>query len=308
MYGIEKSYPQAVIGMINSKQSAVKASEVKIGALKITDKTKYDLIFDRISHHIPMYLSYLKFAALNGIKVINNPFWNCSDNNFMHTVFAQKNKLKTPKTVLLPSKEIPDGVAPDELHNLIYPLNWEEVFEYIGFPAFLKSNMGHSSYNAYKIYNPHEFFSAYDLTGKTTMILQESIAYEQYFRVFVIGKKNIRILSYDPVKPLHLRYENSETTVNQKLRREIEKTTLLITDFFDYEFNSIEFAVKDNIPYIVDFLNPAPRADKEYLWKEDFEWILENTVDLLLRKVNEEVKEKLITTVDSSKIAKIKSK
>ena len=44
-----------------------------------------------------------------------------------------------PKTVILPHKSHPPGTTDRSMRNLVYPLDWEEVFEYIGFPAFLKA-------------------------------------------------------------------------------------------------------------------------------------------------------------------------
>lgn len=287
LYGIEKSFPQTLINYLNSKKNGIKASEVKIGALKSTDKPQYNLILDRISHQVPMYISYLKFCKLNGVYVINNPFWNCADNNFMHTVFAVKNKFKTPKTVLLPSKEIPEGTAHETLHNLIYPLNWDDIFDYIGFPAYLKPNDGHNSLYTYKVYNPSEFFSAYDISGRKNMIIQEALDYEAYYRVFVIRKELVRIVSYDPIKPLHLRYTNEPLNLSIKLKNEIVKIAKLISTHFDYDFNSIEFAIKDNNLYVMDFLNAAPKCDREILDSNSFDWLLENTAQMLIDYVNQ---------------------
>lgn len=282
LYGSEKSFPLELIKYINSKKSEAKASSIIIGAVKNNDKTNYDLIYDRISHFVPMYQSYLKMAIYSGCKVINNPNSNCIDNNFFQTVFAKKNKLKVPKTVLLPSKELPDGINPEHLHNLMYPINWEEVFDYVGFPAILKPNKGYNLFNAYKVYNPSEFFSAYDLTGKTTMILQESIDYDVYYRAFTIGKNDVRIVEYNPIKPIHLRYNRGETQISSKLSKEINKIAATISDFFELYFNSVEIAVKDNVPYIINFLNPAPKCDKELMWEEDFNWLIEKTGDMLI--------------------------
>ncbi len=282
LFGAEKSFPIELIKYINDKKSDAKASSILIGAVRNNDKANFDLIYDRISHFVPMYQSYLKMAMYNGTKVINNPNSNCIDNNFFQTVFAKKNKLKVPKTVLLPSKEIPEGINSEHLHNLMYPINWDEVFDYIGFPAILKPNKGYNLFNAYKIYNQSEFFSTYDLTSTNTMILQENIQYDEYYRAFTIGKNEVRIVEYNPIKPIHLRYNKEETTINSKLKKEISKVALLIADFFELYFNTVEFAVKDNVPFIINFLNPAPKCDKELMNESDFNWLLEQTGDLLI--------------------------
>jgi glutathione synthase/RimK-type ligase-like ATP-grasp enzyme len=286
LYGIEKSFPQTVIDFINENFKGFKAEELKIGAVKINDKFKYDVILDRVSHLIPFYQAYLKAAIVEGTKVVNDPFTSNADNNFYHSVLSTSLKINTPKSVIIPSKELPDGTNPEMMHNLIYPLNWDDVFDYIGFPAYLKPNIGHAAHTAYKIYNKHEFFSTYDLTGKMTMILQENIEFDEYFRVFTIGRKDTRILRYDPIKPLHLRYYKEATVIDEKLRKELEKISLKICNNFNYDFNSSDFAVKDGKPYVIDWLNVSPVCDKEFMFADDFNWLVETTSAFLISLVN----------------------
>ena len=41
--------------------------------------------------------------------------------------------------------------------------------------------------------------------------------------------------------------------------------------------DTIEFAVQDDIPYAIDYLNPAPDADKSSVQEANFEWVLHHT-------------------------------
>jgi hypothetical protein len=47
-----------------------------------------------------------------------------------------------PPTVILPHHTHPPDTTDKSMRNLMYPLNWEEVFAYVGFPAFLKPYAG----------------------------------------------------------------------------------------------------------------------------------------------------------------------
>ena len=51
------------------------------------------------------------------------------------------------------------------MRNLEYPLNWDEIFDYVGFPAFLKPHDGGGWKSVYKVDSPQEFFAAYDESG-----------------------------------------------------------------------------------------------------------------------------------------------
>ncbi|MEI9976731.1 MAG: hypothetical protein WDO73_34540 [Ignavibacteriota bacterium] len=100
------------------------------------------MIVDRISHDIPFYRSYLKNAILCGAKVINNPFWWSADDKFFNYALAAKLGVAVPPTVLLPHKSHPPGTTDRSMRNLEYPLDWDGIFRYVGFPAFLKPHDG----------------------------------------------------------------------------------------------------------------------------------------------------------------------
>ena len=54
-----------------------------------------------------------------------------------------------------------------------------------------------------------------------------------------------------------------------------------------YDFNTVEFAVRDGIPYAIDFCNPAPDADRNSVGEENFQWIIEHAAKLAIEKAKE---------------------
>lgn len=287
-YGMDHSFPEDLIDLINAKKPrGIIAESIKIGPIRMDLPLNYSVILDRVSNEVPFYRSVLKKAIVEGCHVINNPFWNCADDNFFHSVLSGKIDIKIPKTVILPSKDHPPGTSSESFVNLIYPIDWHELFDYVGFPAYIKPNIGISGNNAYKIYNPQEFFAAYDFTGSRVMLLQESIEAEEYLRCIIINKNEVRIIKYDPGKPLHLRYIHDNSMIDLKVKAQIEKLCLKICNALGFEFNSIEIALKDGIPYAVDFLNPVPVIEKAFLMKEDYDWILETSANYLINLAKE---------------------
>lgn len=283
MFGMEQSFPQAVEETINTmKIPGIKAETIEIGAPGNNDNPNYHVIFDRVSDFVPFYKTFLKNAALNGSRVVNNPFWSCADDNFFHASLAKKIGIDFPRTVVLPTKELPAGTSSGTMNNLKYPLNWDDIFNYVGFPAFLKPNKGNGLYNVYKVYNPQEFFSAYDLTGSRVMILQQNIDFEKYFRCFVIGQKQFRIMNFDPTKPQHLRYAPNPLTLDEKLKNKIEKLSIKISSALGFDFNSVDFAIHDGKPFVIEFLNPQPNIEQEFLHDDNFNWLVKNTADYLI--------------------------
>ncbi|TAN19481.1 MAG: hypothetical protein EPN37_03555 [Chitinophagaceae bacterium] len=275
LFGVENSFPQAFINKVNSKnEETIIAEPVSIDKAIQGEPSGYAVIIDRISQDVPFYRSFLKNAALRGTAVINNPFWWSADEKFFNNCLATKIGVPVPKTVLLPSRELPPDTSNESFKNLAYPLDWEAIFNYTGFPAYMKPFAGGGWKSVYKLHNKEEFFEKHAETGQLVMMLQEEITFESYFRCYCIGGKHVRIMPYEPRNPHHLRYHATHP-LDGNLLRLIENYTIRLNQFLGYDFNTVEFAVRDGIPYAIDFCNPAPDADKHSVGEENFEWVVE---------------------------------
>jgi hypothetical protein len=199
LFGMENTFPAALVERINAMNAAgITAEFVQIGDVRMAEGCGYDVIVDRISHDIPFYRAWLKNSALCGSKIINNPFWWSADDKFFNYALATKLGVAIPPTVLLPHKEHPTGTTERSMRNLHYPLDWESIFKYIGFPAFLKPFDGGGWRDVYKINDREEFFSAYDQTRTLCMTLQRAVNFKEYFRCYVVGQEQVHIMPYDP--------------------------------------------------------------------------------------------------------------
>ena len=166
----------------------------------------------------------------------------------------------------------------------MYPLDWDEVFEYIGFPAFLKPYSGGGWKSVYKVDNPDEFFRAYDDTGDLCMTLQTGVEFKEYFRCYVVGQQKVHVMQYDPRLPHAQRYVHEPRPVDPALLARVESDARKLCVALGYDLNTVEFAVEDGIPYAIDFLNPAPDADYHSVGPENFEWIVNAVADLAIEK------------------------
>ncbi|MGB9265708.1 MAG: hypothetical protein WCB56_09675, partial [Terriglobales bacterium] len=244
LFGMENTFPPALVEKINSKKVAgVTAEFVKIGGIRMDEPKKYDVIIDRISQDIPFYRAYLKNAALQGTIVINNPFWWTADDKFFNYAMAHKMGVAIPPTVILPHHTHPPDTTDKSMRNLIYPLNWEEVFAYVGFPAFLKPYAGGGWKHVYKVDSPEEFFENYNRTGDLCMTLQHGVEFEDYYRCYVVGQEKVHIMKYDPKAPHHERYVKGNPQPGPKLKERIEKDALALCCALGYDLNTVEFAV-----------------------------------------------------------------
>jgi hypothetical protein len=289
LFGMENTFPPAVIARINEISgeisTPVRAEFAKIGATDMEVPSGYDLIIDRISHDIPYYRAYLKNAVLHGAIVINNPFWWSADDKFFNYALAAQLGVAVPKTVLLPSQRPPPDTTSMSMRNLIYPLDWNEVFRTVGFPAFLKPHSGGGWKHVYRVNNEPEFFDAYHRTGDLVMTLQEGIEFDDYVRCYCVGREKVRIMRFDPRKSHEGRYVCDASPLDPPLERRITDDCLTLNQALGYDFNTVEFAIRDGVPYAIDFLNPAPDADLNSVGPENFRWVVNAVAEMAVERV-----------------------
>ncbi len=288
LFGQENTFPPAFVERVNSKkEKGITAEYVKIDQAAQGEPCGYDVIIDRISQDVPFYRAYLKNAALSGTAVINNPFWWTADDKFFNNALMTKLNVPVPKTVLLPSNQHPPDTNENSFRNLAYPLNWESMFNYVGWPAFFKPFAGGGWKNVYRLNNPDEFFKAYNETGELVMMLQEEIVFDTYFRCYCLDRKDVHIMQYDPRQPHHLRYAKGKMKVENKVLLQVKEAVLDINNALGYDFNTVEIAMRKGVPYAIDFCNPAPDADIHSVGEENFEWIVEASANMAIRKAKE---------------------
>ncbi len=285
LFGMENTFPGALVDKINSMEiEGIQAEFVHVGGVRMAKHSGYAVIVDRISHDMPFYRAYLKNAALTGTQIINNPFWWSADDKFFNYALASKLGVAVPRTVLLPHKQFPPEITVRSVRNLEFPLDWDGIFEYVGFPAFLKPHDGGGWRDVFHVHNREEFFAAYDKTRDLCMTLQAAVKFKEYFRCYVVGQSEVRIMPYDPSRPYEQRYVLDPPAYDKKLLKRVEKDALTLCQALGYDLNTVEFAVEDGVPYAIDFMNPAPDADLHSVGKESFDWIVDAVARLAVKK------------------------
>jgi hypothetical protein len=290
LFGQERSFPPAFVERVNQKTGVkeIVAEFVKIDKVVQGEPCGYDVVIDRISQDVPFYRAWLKNAALTGTAVVNNPFWWSADEKFFNNALATKIGVAVPRTVLLPSNNPPPDTNDNSFRNLEYPMNWEEIFSYVGWPAFFKPFAGGGWKNVYKLHNSEEFFRAYNETGQLVMMLQEEVKFDMYFRCYSIDQRNVRIMPYEPRHPYHLRYQTEWQTPPEILQK-VHDGVLALNQYLGYDLNTVEFAIREGVPLAIDFCNPAPDAEAASVGQANFEWVVEAVSDMAIRKARAHV-------------------
>ncbi|RNI23018.1 ATP-grasp domain-containing protein [Rufibacter latericius] len=285
LFGQEKTFPQAFVDRINQKKEKdITAEFVQIDKVMQGESNGYDVIVDRISQSVPFYRAMLKNAAMTGTAVINNPFWWSADEKFFNNALAVKLGIPVPKTVLLPSRDMPEDTNANSFRNLSFPLDWDGIFNYVGFPAYMKPYDGGGWRDVYKLHDAEDFFDKFNQTGQLVMMLQEEIIFDDYFRCYCIGGEHVRIMQYEPRNPHHLRYEHGKAPAAKAILDKVREYVITLNQYLGYDFNTVEFAIRDGIPYAIDFCNPAPDAELTSVGEENFEWVVETAATYAIQR------------------------
>lgn len=276
LFGQEDTFPWAFVEEVNRQANGKFLAEaVSIDKILQAEPLDYAVIIDRISQDVPFYRAALKNAAICGTAVINNPFWWSADEKFFNNALAVKVGVPVPKTALLPSRDLPTDTNGNSFRNLKYPLDWEGILQYVGFPAYMKPHDGGGWKSVYKLEDVNDLFAKHAETGQLIMMLQEEIQFDSYFRCYCIGRKHVRIMHYEPRNPHHARYQ-ADFKVSDKLMKLIEEYVIRLNVALGYDFNTVEFAVRDGVPYAIDFCNPAPDADVHSVGQENYDWVVKH--------------------------------
>jgi len=278
--GREWSWPPAFIEEVNERKDGVTAEYVKLGGTRMNAPSEYAVIVDRISHEVPYYRSFLKNAMLQGTRVVNNPFMWTADDKFFEASLATRLGVASPKTIVLPNKEYVPGIVHNEsLRNLAYPVPWNDHVDYLGgFPLVLKDAHGGGWRGVYVVHSMDELYQRYNESGLLTMVLQEYIKWDNYTRCMCIGQEDIYVSKYDPVNRRYLKHDLSD-----ELHARIVRDSLTLVRALGYDMNTVEWAVRDGVPYAIDFMNPAPDMDINSCGYEYHRWCVEKMADMCIR-------------------------
>ncbi|HEU5185764.1 MAG TPA: hypothetical protein VFU01_14415 [Gemmatimonadaceae bacterium] len=281
LVGREWSFPPAFIDEIRRRDVGVEAEFVTLGGTRMDEPVPYSVIIDRISHEVPYYRTYLKYASLQGATVVNNPFMWSADDKLFGASLATRLGVASPRTVALPNKEYVPGIVHEEsLRNLQYPLDWKAIVDYVGMPCILKDAHGGGWRDVYVCRSLDELLHHYNQSARLTMIVQEFIEWEQFVRCLVIGQRDVLPMKYDPRER---KYLVEHEHLSPELGRRIVDDSLTLVRALGYDMNSMEWAVRDGVPYAIDFMNPAPDMDVYSLTPHYFDWAVSRMADLAIR-------------------------
>jgi hypothetical protein len=121
------------------------------------------------------------------------------------------------------------------------------------------------------------------------MTLQESIEFDQFVRCYCVGQQEVMIMAYDPRKPYLSgeQYVHDPNYLAPALAERVANDVRTLCTALGYDINTVEFAIKDDVPYAIDFMNPAPDAELASVGEFYHTWIVNAVIDLVFKRLSE---------------------
>jgi hypothetical protein len=293
--GREKEMPEAVMSILNNRYEGIAAEMVKLGGTFLDEPVPYDVIIDRMSHEIPYYHAYVKYAALSGCYIINNPFVWANDTKFFAGALMRKLGILTPRTAVLPNKDVAAETVPDSFRNLSYPMDWQAIIDYIGSPAIFKDVRSGGRRFAHRVNNVEELIQRYDESGTRTMILQQVIESNHQYHCIVIGGRQTLLMPYSLETS---RYYEAE--LDDHVAGKMIDIALHIADVYGYDINMTEFVLQGEDVYLINATNPSPLIGLNLMTEMQFNWICDEIAALAALRTKDPVPLRMPVQLPSS--------
>jgi hypothetical protein len=121
------------------------------------------------------------------------------------------------------------------------------------------------------------------------MTLQAAVDFDQFVRCYCVGQEEVMIMAYDPRKPYLSgeQYVHNPDYLAPKLADRVRKDVRTLCTALGYDLNTVEFAIKDDVPYAIDFMNPAPDAELASVGEFYHNWITNAVTDLVFKRLEQ---------------------
>ena len=285
LVGREWSWPPQFIETVNKRNAGVVAEYVKLGGTRMNEPVPYAVVIDRISHEVPYYRSYLKHAVLQGDDRRQQPVHVDGRRQvFRIDVGRQARRRPARRPSSCPTR-ITCRVSSDTkaCATSITRSTGKRIVEYVGMPCVLKDAHGGGWKEVY-ICQTH---------GRAAAPLQPvRPADDGACRSSSTGSIMSAACAWgsEEVLPMRVRPARSASTIVRAGLSDAGAGTAhrraircKLVRALGYDMNTVEWAIRDGVPYAIDFMNPAPDMDVNSLTPHYFEWAVKHMADLAIR-------------------------
>ncbi len=268
LLGMEEDWPRAFesiaerLGVFSyaGQRHAIDIERVQIEPFNLRDKSRHDLVIDRLAHWYYHPREWLKkIALMDDVYLLNSPFTFQSMEKHSAYCAMMRLGMKVPETVLVPYKNPIDNVRwayTSARYNL--PFELEDIAHRMGYPMYMKPFDGGAWRGVSRIDNDEDLWAAYNESGEMLMHLQKAVEpYEVFARALTIGPESM-VMNFRPDEPMHNRYAVDHDFLPPAVGQEAVTIAQTVNAFFRWEFNSCEMLIQGNEVLPIDYANACP--------------------------------------------------
>jgi hypothetical protein len=202
----------------------------------------------------------------------------------MAGAIARKLGLLTPRTMVLPNKDVATDTVPDSFRNLSYPMDWQAIIDHIGSPAIFKDIASGGRRFAHRVNTVDDLLQRYDESGTRTMVLQQVIESNHQYHCLVLGGEKTLLMPFSLEKGAYFELEDGQ---DRWAFDRIAELSRQITRIYGYDINMTEFVVKDDQLYLINATNPSPLIGRDLMTAAQFDCICGEITDLAVLRTSE---------------------
>jgi hypothetical protein len=273
----EETFPAALEHEVTNRLGESCISALALGGLNPASLSQYSVILDQVSNRVPFFRSFLRLEIRRGALVLPELAAVEKLDRLVLAQIALELKIPVPVTVAIPSKEHPPEVDSNDLGNLVYPLNWDEILNEVGLPARFRP-LELSNSKEVSVKNLSELWDQYGKTAHQLMILQSRVKSKCSVMVVVIGDQNTLLGSKQPDG----RFSNTGLPAQQQ--SEMNELAAKLAAACGISFCSVEWGWDGERFWLEDF-NPYPQLDWWSLGEAHFSRVVSLTADYVVAQL-----------------------
>lgn len=270
--GILEFHDNEFIRSVVAGLGDIQTEFLKAGQLPHPSPSPFRVIVDRVSFCDPFLRHLMRYWSLGGTYVLNNPFFTQIFDKLSELLVYDRLSIHHARTMLLPRVNRTENVT-----EMVVQPDWSALEAQVGFPCILKPVDGYAWQDVFKVENPAALRSLYESFKDTrTLIVQEFVKHESYYRAFCVGTKDVYVVRWTP-QPFDMgEYALPGPDAQDGLREIITEKTVALNAALGLDFNTVEWCVTpDGTPVVIDSYNDVPDVRREKLPPACYDWVVD---------------------------------
>jgi hypothetical protein len=245
---------------------------LRAGQLTHPSPSPFRVVVDRVSFCDPFLRQLLRYWSLGGTYVLNNPFFTQIFDKLSEQLVYDRLAIRHARTVLLPRVNRAEDVT-----EIVSQPDWRALEAQVGFPCILKPVDGYAWQDVFKVENAATLRSLYEsLKDTRTLIVQELVKYDAYYRAFCVGTTDVYLVKWTP-QPFDMgEYAEPGPEASEEMRAIITEKTAALNVALGLDFNAVEWCMTaDGTPVVIDSYNDVPDVRREKLPPACYDWVVD---------------------------------